>query len=1043
MSSDGGNSWFEIGSFHNRNAKGQAELNAFLEHQIRLLDCLAGHRNTYVNDLIVKKERLTWQQCFTCVKDNSLPTTLREAFVRAIKTLFIDVDPNVDVFSTVQLNHVWSHLSEKMVTALDVEDDALAKVSVTGSRFDHFPELTKWIDATIHDFFTQYLIDSAGNCFLSSVLELVDLLIRYGYYTDSERVTKLVIGIVSILDGRTDKASNAEGDGKALLREIRSVDDDPDETKTIIHDQDWLNTHRFKKSFDNNILVEAKCRALDVLTTIVKLAMNARLQRTMYTYKVCSEVEKDKGIAVLAKMAKGVDCIRALGEARQETARTTSMNKTAEDFLAYVSFQSSWFSSEDLPDDIEPPSEELVNVLLDLTQYDFPQLYLRSIHLIRMVFSVNQDLCDAACKAVMLKEETSVELAKQLQRDLPVLKRIGAGNATADAGNSDKVIRILNDLTKKSVLYDDRPHKINQRIIFNSGIVYVLMDLLKIEGQRIKLLNAIFTFLAAICASFKPGQELLARHIDLFLSCEALKDQDGWQDAMSKTLIAVFEENEATCRDVSPKSIEQIVLLVCKLTTVAPGLLKVLCVLTRLETNNVIFSQNQLQIMKLLVRERAKCIDEAFVSNIARQDEKEKKKKPNRVANFRRGRKPAKPLPTLAYHMGVLRILACCADGSDAFIKSACTTILPLSKIVEVLADSTVHFYFKTYYFKFIVVVYLRTARRTPLATTMGSVLLQSETSVRQTEETVKMGCERLASILAAHNLAPAMKGKIRTLAQHAKGAEKDAESNDQTGRAHERNFERGVLTKTQHEYCFIGFLPFLAEVVNAFTDESKRKPSVGADMIASFEKDDTFKGVLAFISEVLPTLTKKTDMIVTADVLNAIRKFRVSLRPECSRMLKGIKKMDQKRTMCMGSVVYQAQYSDKYAEQEQLNVRFDNCTLRLLEAYQGENTIEKQLPESKSAKHRGQNFDPSTQLKLAYCEPEGSDEYLPLGKEFHNFVHLFVKSDGNRGLNINVQAVRGIIKVWEAVTKHGPEFSAEMRASLVDTMIRTLQTLR
>ena len=996
ISTDNGDRWFELDRFLRRTGQAQAEVNAYLEAQIRLLVSLGAYRNSENAQLIIHDlDLLTWDVCFGAVKDNNLPSTVREAFACALKTFFIDVDPHVDFFAELQLNYSFEELSWDLVTRLIAEeDDAGLKISATGSTLEHVPKLMDWMHVVVKDFATQIYIDSAGNKLLHTILEMLELVVVYGFYTDTRRITNLVQNLTALLDGRADRATRGPPE---MLRQIMSLDQGNGVKVKTISDEEWLATHRFLATQNNHLLMEAKCKALDVLIVCVRLSMSARLQRLIVLFKTAHEGTQLTGQHTTDRLV-AVGLLKAL---TGTTGDPRFMKPTAESFMAFVSFRSSWFSDTDNADEVEMPAEGIIDVLFDLTQYEFAPLYLRSVHLIRQLFSSSQDLCDAACSAVLLSNHSSIELNDTLQHNVPALKRACSGGATADPATAKQVIKIMTMLTTKCRLSSsNEAHAVNQQIIFNTGLVYLMIDLIKIDGQRTDLLSAIFGFLAAISNAFEPAQRLLSRHIDLMLSCEGVGN--GWQDEMADALISIFHENELTCRNISPGSINTIVMLVCNLKTDAPNLLKALCVFTRLEKKQIIFEQNQLQIMKSLIREREHCLNNAFVKDIGKQVQKEGNKKTNRLLKFKRSiAKNKSPQHTLAYHMGMLRLLVSCADGVNAFIQSASATIISVRTIIDIL-DSPVAYHYKTSYFRFLALVYLRTD--TPVPSGTGRAAGMVTNSAAQIATIIKAGIKQLATIGL---------GADTTSGSDGEGQKK----------SHSDNVR---LDEQQHEYCFDGFLPFLLELLGTVHDEWEN------EIMPVVSDDDLLRVVVVFIATVLPALRKPNDLDVAQNVVQAVcnrakneknqnasfkRGKTSSLPNECTLLLRDIQLTSRDRKG-MTYVVSHAVYAKEFQAQIELNDSFNSFARKLLHAYQGENIIETQMPESNRSKFRGKAFT-ADMLKMPYCEPEGSDEYLPLGTEFSLFVQLFMVNTSST-LTLNERAIVGVIKVWAAVTKFG-----------------------
>ena len=68
-----------------------------------------------------------------------------------------------------------------------------------------------------------------------------------------------------------------------------------------------------------------------------------------------------------------------------------------------------------------------MEVLMDLTRYNYPDSLTKAMELINRFFTAQHDLSELAVQALVLFVPASVKLAKDLLKDMPVLRRLGAG----------------------------------------------------------------------------------------------------------------------------------------------------------------------------------------------------------------------------------------------------------------------------------------------------------------------------------------------------------------------------------------------------------------------------------------------------------------------------------------------------------------------------------------------------------------------------------------------------------------------------------------
>jgi hypothetical protein len=148
--------------------------------------------------------------------------------------------------------------------------------------------------------------------------------------------------------------------------------------------------------------------------------------------------------------------------------------------------------------------------------------------------------------------------------------------------------------------------------------------------------------------------------------------------------------------------------------------------------------------------------------------------------------------------------------------------------------------------------------------------------------------------------------------------------------------------------------------------------------------------------------------------------------------------RLDTRMELTKGDVALSHEYKEylkMYSEQIKLNARLNDFATRVRVAYGGLNNIATQLPNT--GFHEGET---------AYCEPEGDDEYLPLGPGFQTFVDLFVyyKSPSHKvAVGLRMDDLRSLVRCLEASRKWSPTLDAKDHDLQEVLDIRVLQILR
>ena len=108
-------------------------------------------------------------------------------------------------------------------------------VALTGVENVYFPDMKEWIKEHIERASTAKIIASEThkNSLLADVIEVLKLLVKYGYYDDPEDVEAVLRPLLEVLNGFTDLPflpSNADDNNLHSLQDLSSFHK-PDEGK--------------------------------------------------------------------------------------------------------------------------------------------------------------------------------------------------------------------------------------------------------------------------------------------------------------------------------------------------------------------------------------------------------------------------------------------------------------------------------------------------------------------------------------------------------------------------------------------------------------------------------------------------------------------------------------------------------------------------------------------------------------------------------------------------------------------------------------------
>uniref|UniRef100_A0A1I8F1M2 Anaphase-promoting complex subunit 2 n=1 Tax=Macrostomum lignano TaxID=282301 RepID=A0A1I8F1M2_9PLAT len=236
----------------------------FLQHQLELFRKLCQGRNCSIIKLITEQLGcLSWQECFICLTDDSLPDQLRSAYCRAAVCLHVDIPANASVLDRVQLTFASDDLTKN------------SRARCTKRRQSR--PILDWVTEFLDRNRSMVASDTGRSRLLSEVFSLLHHVVNYGYYSATDDIKRLLRPLLKLIDGRSD---------------IPMPETDTSEYKEVL--QHYLRTERYRPSRETRALVDAKLGALKVAGFILHFRFNVRISsirsriQGAWTYKFAS-----------------------------------------------------------------------------------------------------------------------------------------------------------------------------------------------------------------------------------------------------------------------------------------------------------------------------------------------------------------------------------------------------------------------------------------------------------------------------------------------------------------------------------------------------------------------------------------------------------------------------------------------------------------------------------------------------------------------------------------------------------------------------------
>uniref|UniRef100_A0A1I8GHW0 EIF3_N domain-containing protein n=1 Tax=Macrostomum lignano TaxID=282301 RepID=A0A1I8GHW0_9PLAT len=278
------------------------------------------------------------------------------------------------------------------------------------------------------------------NILLAHVMQMLHYLVRFGYYNSTTDIKKLLKPLLDLLDGRNDKPlpRAATTDYDKVLQHYQTVD-------------------RYKKSRETKAVVDAKHQAMRVLDLFFNFRFNVRLKRFVAEFK-------DVQFMAQNTLSSAQDPLAGLLNENYDLNK--SIDTVASQRLAEMFTESSYFKDFDI-----------VNVLLDLSHYEYPKMVQMSMWLLNRYYSAHNLLFKRAVLAQVLITDKSVAVHKMVDDESHVMRRL-IGSKMTDS-DVEKMCSILSKFSRVCHLEEEpeERHPMNQAILYNHGLLNDIFDL--------------------------------------------------------------------------------------------------------------------------------------------------------------------------------------------------------------------------------------------------------------------------------------------------------------------------------------------------------------------------------------------------------------------------------------------------------------------------------------------------------------------------------------------------------------------------------------
>jgi len=543
------------------------------------------------------------------------------------------------------------------------------------------------------------------------------------------------------------------------------------------------------------------------------------------------------------------------------------------------------------------------------------------------------------------------------------------------------------------------PHAVNQKILFSSGVMQLLLDVLDYDdGQRVDVLLSTFCLLQKLCSQFPEAQSLMFTKLDMILNvaCDAGDGSEpmGWENAMAAAVAEMFKDNEQVCLQVTQDHIHTMTSFLARYSIHVPAMVDAMR--TTVKAGGIVLKRNQRILIKDLcnTEKQQRCLKPALM--MLRENDRDSGKRLESeqwidrlrsmyVQHFN-GRSA-----TYVYHIKMVELIAACCEDSQRFIASMCRSMLPIDVIMAVFVHPTA-------------------------GADTRALLMRYIWAVFAEDKGIGLGrsLRFWKSLLhcAAHDMATPMSAD---------------------------DFHR------QESYLFEAFAPLLIVALRLHF-KPQRYPNTAAIHAKLISR------IIPIIEASVPHIRQRKHLLAANELLVLIHR---DVKADEATIMTLDAAVEEIRSAIQAPVIdgmkdlrdstaLPSEFVERYRDQTFLNDASNIYFANLLRSYRGSNLARVQMAvHGDSVHHALRAIDEKEQ----YCEEEGSDEYLPLGPEFQHFTALF----GNFGKENETEAdaiarqnrIECFCRGWDESNHSFGQRSAFEMSEAVTTDIHSVQGIR
>ena len=625
---------------------------------------------------------------FNGLKDEAIHPQIRTKFALLIITMFIDVGDNRAVLE--------NNLTFKNEDCIENPKDNADKddTAISGATNKYFPQMKIWF----LEFFNGLPIYGSEdfkdtNNLITVVLEMILLFTKFGYYTNQDDADELLKLLINILNGKKD-----------------------------MHSQEETNSHfgekwRYENTPRNEPIFEIKIKTLHIFELFMNYRFLKRLQRLIFFYrgvKKNTRTEARKNILDQASITEDTlnQYLDELHDPKfniheYPDLASKAVNHLSSRILNYATYKFEDYQGED----------KFESILLDLTQYDNLDVVTASLRLLNNQYMVENNLFEKAIQTQVLVNENSVIFFNETNKQLPQFRRFLKSTLT-DIKVCNELNEILECFIQACTLsyQNTQPHPQNQKILYNSGILADVLNLIEriLEARDALASSPTDTFaytgpteLAKVSCRLlqRMAQDNIIVQQRLYNRLEILAEKSLF-DAAPKELADLLTEMFTGAQDIVMNVKIDDIKLICSLmeqretlqVQYIPSILGILKAITKVEEIDLPLHFNQVNVMKEFMSIKPKQINEFLGTEVGKEEIR---------ANLLKCEDSDDNGVELM--LATFDLMASLCEGENLHHESICQSMITVDELLDILNQRELTFDRKFQFASFFNWVYLNT----------------------------------------------------------------------------------------------------------------------------------------------------------------------------------------------------------------------------------------------------------------------------------------------------------------------------------------------